>query len=153
MIQASTTKPKGTNMILKPEFVHMVNQLGLEDAELTIAEIVWQKAERAMQGLPLQEATLLKKQWSTATTPQANQLTREDVQFLVDFNTDFLNIAQDNMHRLTETIQEVWLACDPENPATEMHFEELNQLRSFQRKFKSDIRKLERIQHKLKKMR
>lgn len=140
-------------MILKPEFSHMVDRLGLEDGELALAEIVWEKAERAMQCLPMQEATLLKKQLVFAATRDSKELTREEVQFLVSLNTHFLSIAQDNKLRLTKDIQEVWLACDPENPDTNMYFEELNELRSFQRKMKSHMRKLENIQHKLKKMR
>lgn len=140
-------------MILKPEFAHMVNHLGLEDGELALAEIVWQKAERAMQCLPVQEAALLKKQLTFKSKRQPEQLTREEVQFLSDLNRDFLSIGQDNMKSLTVSIQNTWLKCNPDDSSTQLYFDDLNYLRSYQRKVKSHMRKLERIQHKLKKMR
>lgn len=138
-------------MEMKREFLHMVDRMGLEDAELALAEIVWQKAERAMQGKPVQEAVLLKSQHIGKSNPHV--LSREEVQFLTMMITDMLNTAQVNMYALKAAIQEAWLVCDPEDEKTKQNFEALNHLRSVQRKIAPMMRKLEKIQHKLKKQR
>jgi hypothetical protein len=131
----------------------MCNHLGLEDGELTLAEIVWEKAERAMQGKPVQEAALLKEPYVIATKQTTNELTREEAQFLSGLVRDFLGTAQSNMKVLRRDIQDVWLLCDPNDKATDHCFEELNELRTYQRKINSSLRKLESVQHKLKKQR
>lgn len=138
-------------MEMKREFLHMVDRMGLEDGELALAEIVWQKAERAMQGKPTQEAVLLKSEYVGKSNPHA--LSREEVQFLTMMITDMLNTEQVNMYALKAAIQEVWLVCDPEDEKTKQNFEALNHLRSVQRKIARMMRKLEKIQHKLKKQR
>ncbi len=138
-------------MEMKREFLHMVDRMGLEDGELALAEIVWQKAERAMQGKPVQEAVLLKSEFTPARQPQA--LTREEMQFLSGVLRDMLNVAQNNMVGLRGAIQEAWLLCDPDDEKTEENFQLLNQLRTYQRKVSVMMRKFEKIQHKLKKLR
>lgn len=138
-------------MEMKREFLHMVDRMGLEDGELALAEIVWQKAERAMQGKPTQEPVLLKSQHFGKSNE--NSLSREEVQFLTMMITDLLNTAQINMSALKVSIQEAWLVCDPEDEKTKENFEALNNLRSHQRKISPMMRKLEKIQHKLKKQR
>lgn len=140
-------------MELKKEFAHMVDRMGLEDAELSLAEIVWQKAERAMQGLPVQEAVLLKEQFVFAPERTTNELTREEVQFMCKFITELLNTGQENMKRLRSDIQAVWLLCDPDDDKTSENFVALNNLRTYQRRVSPMLRKLEKIQHKLKKQR
>jgi len=141
-------------MILKSEFAHLVDRLGLEDGELTIAEIVWERCEKAMQGKPVQEAALLKEPYVFAATKRAtNEFTREEAQFMTDLTRDFLRTAQSNMRVLRSDIQSVWLLCDPDDERTDHYFNELNALRSYQRKINSSLRKLESIQHKLKKQR
>lgn len=138
-------------MEMKREFLHMVDRMGLEDAELALAEIVWQKAERAMQGKPVQEAVLLKSEYVGKSNPHA--LSREEVQFLTMILTDMLRTSQQNMRNMRASMQEVWLLCDPDDEKTQENFEILNYLRSVQRKISPMIRKLEKIQHKLKKQR
>lgn len=140
-------------MLLKSEFVHMVNHLGLEDGELALAEIVWSKAERAMQGKPVQEAALLKQPHVFSSTRGTDQFTREEAQFMVDLTRDFLRTAHSNMKVLRRDIQAVWLLCDPDDEKTDHYFDELNTLRTYQRRINSSLRKLENIQHKLKKQR
>lgn len=131
----------------------MVDRMGLEDGELALAEIVWQKAERAMQGLPIQEAVLLKNTNAFTPTRQAQPLTREETQFMVDLTRDFLRTAQENMQVLRQDIQYTWMTCNPDVPSTQGNFEKLNTLRTYQRQIASSLRKLEKIQHKLKKQR
>lgn len=138
-------------MEMKREFLHMVDRMGLEDGELALAEIVWQKAERAMQGKPTQEAVLLKSEFTPVRQPEI--LTREEIQFLSGVLRDMLNTAQINSARLREVIQEVWLLCDPDDEKTKENFEHLNEIRSYQRKVYAMMRKFEKIQHKLKKLR
>lgn len=140
-------------MILKPEFAHLVDRLGLEDGELTIAEIVWERCEKAMQGKPVQEAALLKQQHVFAPERETNNFTREEAQFMTDLTRDFLRTAQSNMKILRRDIQSVWLLCDPDDNRTDHYFEELNELRTYQRRINSSLRKLESIQHKMKKQR
>lgn len=141
-------------MLLKNEFYHMCNHLGLEDGELSLAEIVWEKAERAMQGKPVQESVLLKQPYVFAETKrEPSQFTREEAQFMSDLTRSFLNTAQSNMKVLRRDIQAVWLLCDPDDEKTDHYFEELNVLRNYQRKINSALRKLESVQHKLKKQR
>lgn len=140
-------------MELKKEFAHMVDRMGLEDGELALAEIVWKKAERAMQGLPVQEAVLLKEPLVFAPERETNELTREDVQFLTKMLSDMLSIAQCNSETLKAEIQYVWLLCDPDDEETKNNFNTLNSLRNYQRKVGRMTRKLEKIQHKLKKQR
>lgn len=138
-------------MEMKREFLHMVDRMGLEDGELSLAEIVWQKAERAMQGKPTQEAVLLKSEYVGKSN--SNALSREEIQFLSGLLRDMLNTAQTNSAALREIIQEVWLLCDPDDEKTKENFEHLNEIRSYQRKVYAMMRKLEKIQHKLKKQR
>ncbi len=138
-------------MEMKREFLHMVDRMGLEDGELSLAEIVWQKAERAMQGKPTQEAVLLKAEHTIESNPHV--LSRQEVQFLTMMITDMLNTAQINMYKLKQATQNAWLLCDPEDETTKENFEGLNHLRSYQRKISPMMRKLEKIQHKLKKQR
>lgn len=139
-------------MLLKSEFYHMCNHLGLEDGELALAEIVWEKAERAMQGKPVQEAVLL-KQTPVFAPEKSTPFTREEAQFMVDLTRDLLCTAQSNMKVLRREIQVVWLLCDPDDVKTDHYFDGLNTLRNYQRKINSSMRKLENIQHKMKKQR
>lgn len=138
-------------MELKKEFTHMVDRMGLEEAELALAEIVWNKAERAMQGLPMQEATLLKQPFTLE--PKSNELTREDMQFLTNLITYCLRTGQHATECIKDEIQQVWLLCDPDDDKTKDNFTALNNLRTYQRKVRATMRKLEKIQHKLKKSR
>lgn len=140
-------------MEMKREFLHMVDRMGLEEAELALAEIVWQKAERAMQGKPAQEAILLKQPYVAIKDYQEHDLTRQEVQFLSMILADMLGTAQVNMLKLKSKIQEAWLLCDPEDKTTAENFEYLNHLRSHQRRVSAMMRKFEKIQRKLKKSR
>lgn len=137
-------------MILKPEFAHMVNQLGLEDGELSIAEIIWMKCERAMQGKPVQEAKLLK---STAfqrnTDPYA--LTQAELQSLTDGLAFVLRGDEEMLTWLKDRIDSLWNKSNPDDKDSETYFNMMNYYRNEQRKIKKDHANLARIQHKLKK--
>lgn len=137
-------------MILKPEFVHMVNSMGLEDGDLALAEIVWTKAERAMQGKPVQEATLLK---TTAFKSIADpyKLTQAELQMLTDGLSLVLTADERNLKNLKLHIEMCWNASNPDDKDSEVYFNMMNEYRTQQRKMKKAHKALARIQHKLKK--
>jgi hypothetical protein len=138
-------------MEMKKEFIHMVDRMGLEDGELALAEIVWKKAERAMQGMPTQEPVLLKPE--RKVKKKEKLLTNEEIQFLTGLLKNLLCRGNLSNQLLKDEIQQVWLACNPEDENTKDAFEALNILRSYQRKVYTQFRKLEQIQSKLKKQR
>ena len=136
-------------MLLKNEFSHMCNHLGLEDAELSLAEIVWEKAERAMQGKPVQEAKLLKSEvFTRSNDPHA--LTQAELQSLTVGLAQVLTHEQQLLQNLKNRIDHCWRKSEPENADTEVWFDQMNEHRNFQRKVKKDHAMLSRIQYKLK---
>ena len=138
-------------MILKQEFDHMCNQIGMGDAEISLAEIVWQKAERAMLGKPVQEATLLKK--TIYKTPYPDQLTQDELQHLTTALTIVLKQEECYIKKLRSQIDLLWMRSDPDvKDGVSAHcFNEMNNWRTIHRKLKKDHSKLATIQRKLKK--
>ncbi len=136
-------------MILKQEFIHMVNHMGLEDAELALAEIVWNKAERAMQGKPVQEAVLLK---NTYLYPGPSQeLTQAELQMLTDGLSLVLTADEQQLKNIKLRIEQCWNKSNPDDKDSEVYFDMMNEYRTQQRKMKKAHIALARIQHKLKK--
>ncbi len=136
-------------MILKQEFIHMVNHMGLEDAELALAEIVWNKAERAMQGKPVQEAVLLK---NTYLYPGLSQeLTQAELQMLTDGLSLVLTADEQQLKNIKLRIEQCWNKSNPDDKDSEVYFDMMNEYRTQQRKMKKAHIALARIQHKLKK--
>lgn len=135
-------------MLLKNEFYHMCNHLGLEDGELTLAEIVWEKAERAMQGKPVQEAVLLKSNHRGISDP--HNLTQAELQSLTVGLADVLTHEQEVLQKLKERIDYCWRKSEPNNADTQVWFNQMNAHRNLQRKIKKDYAVLSRIQYKLK---
>lgn len=136
-------------MLLKNEFFHMCNNLGLEDGELTLAEIVWEKAERAMQGKPVQEAKLLKA--SVFTPEKPNDLTQAELQMLTDGLALVLTDDEWQLKNTQHRIQQLWNKSNPDDKYSETYFNMMNNYRTQQRKMKKAHKALARIQHKLKK--
>lgn len=126
-------------MLLKNEFFHMVNHLGLEDGELALAEIVWEKAERAMQGKPVQEAKLLKSEVFTRNTdPYA--LTQAELQILTDGLAFVLTADEERLQGLKVRIEQCWNKSNPDDKDSEPYFEMMNEYRTDQRKIKKSTR-------------
>tara|TARA_R110000782_G_scaffold7059_9_gene23935 strand:+ start:1034 stop:1594 length:561 start_codon:yes stop_codon:yes gene_type:complete len=144
---------QGKPMLLKKEFYHMCNQIGLEDAEISLAEIVWQKAERAMQGKPLQEPVLLKKTLVKVVLP--DQLTQEELQCLTTGLSLVLQHDQDCIKKLKTKIDFLWTQSDRDDTESDsiLSFIEMNYWRTLHRKLKKDHSSLSNIQRKLKKQR
>lgn len=137
-------------MHYKQEFIDMVNRMGLEDAELTLAEIVWQKCELATEGKSRQLPKLLiDKEYVRS----ANDLTRSEKQWLNSLFAYMLNVGDLNEYTLKVKVQELWDRCDPEDDGTIELFKELNDLKDLRRKFRAQRNKLAIIQRKLKKTR
>lgn len=137
-------------MILKQEFAHMVNNMGLEDGDLALAEIVWSKAERAMQGKPVQEAKLLKNEVFTRSD-NPNALTQSELQILTDGLALVLANDELQLKTLKLRIQQCWDKSNPDDKDSEPYFNVMNEYRTKQRKMKKAHVALARIQHKLKK--
>lgn len=137
-------------MILKPEFVHMVNSMGLEDGDLALAEIVWSKAERAMQGKPVQEATLLKNA-AFKSIADPYELTQAELQMLTDGLSLVLTADEQQLKNIKLRIEQCWNKSNPDDKGSEVYFDMMNEYRTQQRKMKKAHVALARIQHKLKK--
>ena len=137
-------------MLLKNEFSHMVNHLGLEDGELSLAEIVWEKAERAMQGKPVQEAKLLKSE-VFARNDNPNALTQAELQILTDGLALVLAGDECQLKNMKLRIEQCWNKSNPDDETTVYYFNIMNRYRTEQRKMKKAHKALAHIQHKLKK--
>jgi hypothetical protein len=128
----------------------MINHLGLEDGELALAEIVWEKAERAMQGKPVQEAKLLKNEVFTRSNDPLT-LTQAELQILTDGLALVLANDELQLKNLKLRIQQCWDKSNPDDKDSEPYFNVMNEYRTKQRKMKKAHVALARIQHKLKK--
>jgi hypothetical protein len=142
-------------MILKPEFAHMVDRMGLEDAELALAEIVWEKAERAMQGKPVQEPVLTNNKLqdflkSYSHTHRAVSLTTEELQSLTKGLSEVLAADEEALSFIKGRIDACWQKSNPDDATTEAYFNTMNFYRNEQRKLKKKHKVLATIQHKLK---
>jgi predicted RNase H-like nuclease (RuvC/YqgF family) len=149
-------------MILKSEFLHMVDRMGLEDGDLAIAEIVWQKAERAMQGKPVQEPVLTSSKLqdklqdllkSYTPTHRAVSLTTEELQSLTKGLSEVLSADEDALEFLKGRIDQLWHKSNPDDKDSETYFNMMNYYRNQQRKLKRQHKVLAGIQHKLKQAR
>ena len=145
-------------MILKPEFANMVDRMGLEDGELALAEIVWQRCEKAMQQKPQQEAALvsdkLQKFLQTyAYNHRSVAFTTDELHWLTAMFSHFLRLGEEDLVEMKKEIQNTWLVCNPDDPSTEEAFEYLNELRVIQKKWRKSHKRMSSIQAKLKKNR
>lgn len=145
-------------MLLKQEFYGTCNNLGLEDFELTLAEIVWERCEKAMQGKPMQQAALVNsnrknfKDSKTDKTEDATALTQAELQTLTDGLALVLYSDERQLKEIKFLIEKLWNKSNPDDPDSKISFDTMNTIRNMQRKVKKDHVKLARIQHKLKKM-
>jgi hypothetical protein len=128
----------------------MVNHLGLEDGELALAEIVWEKAERAMQGKPVQEAKLLKSEVFTRNSDRY-ALTQAELQILTDGLALVLTNDEQQLNLLKIRIEQCWNKSNPDDEDSKPYFAMMNEYRTKQRKIKKAHKALAHIQHKLKK--
>ena len=146
-------------MLLKQEFFGTCNNLGLEDFELTLAEIVWERCEKAMQGKPMQQAALVnsnrknfKDSKTEVATEDATALTQAELQTLTDGLALVLYSDERQLKEIKFLIEKLWNKSNPDDPDSKISFDTMNTIRNMQRKVKKDHAKLARIQHKLKKM-
>jgi len=146
-------------MLLKQEFFGTCNNLGLEDFELTLAEIVWERCEKAMQGKPMQQAALVnsnrknfKDSKAQDATEDTTALTQAELQTLTDGLALVLYSDERQLKEIKFLIEKLWNKSNPDDPDSKISFDTMNTIRNMQRKVKKDHAKLARIQHKLKKM-
>jgi hypothetical protein len=150
-------------MQLKQEFIRTCNKLGLEDCEVALAEVIWQRAERAAWGLSKQVPSLLdnKEQAFKQTTkleidmiePEPSiELTQADLQVLTKIIALQIQRCQQASDYDKIVVQALWSKCDPDNPDSEHSFEALNYYKDMLRKNKQKRDKLAAMQHKLKKL-
>lgn len=144
-------------MQMKSEFENLVERMGLGEDERALAEIFWKRAEKAVQGKPIQEAFLLGGEpvnfevRNTVILHNVEFLTNEEIDFMVQMNRRILTGFEEVKKLLNHSIQDEWVKCDPENPATIEAFNILNQLKKVKRKFKRQSNTLASVQRKLKK--
>lgn len=148
-------------MQLKHEFIRTCNQLGLEDCEVALAEVIWQRAERAAWGLSKQVPSLLdnKEQQVKAKLsidmiePEiSKELTQSDLQVLTKIVALQIQRCQQASDYDKIVVQALWSKCDPDNPDSEHSFEALNYYKDMLRKNKQKRDKLAAMQYKLKKL-
>ena len=144
-------------MQMKCEFENLVERMGLGEDERALAEIFWKRAEKAVQGKPSQEAFLLGGEpvnfevRNTVILHNVEFLTNEEIDFMVQMNRRILTGFEEVKKLLNRSIQDEWVQCDPENPATIEAFKTLNELKKVKRKFKRQSNTLASVQRKLKK--
>ena len=150
-------------MQLKQEFIRTCNQLGLEDCEVALAEVIWQRAERAAWGLSKQVPSLLdnKEQQVKAKLsidmiepePNMNQeLTQADVQVLTKMLSRAIRTEQNSINYNNLVVRALWNKCNPEDNETKAFFDALNFYKEINRSDKKKRDKLAALQYKLKKL-
>jgi len=163
------------NSLHKKEFERFAAKLNLSEHDALIAYAAWCKAEAVCLGKSTQEAALLSS--SAVSTSKIyevirnslnkfklmkentmqefaeNQLTKQEIQFLVMILRDQLNSAAEARGGMKQYIGDLWNQCDPDNPSTYYEFEKMNCMKTDLRVFEKQYKKLQGIQNKLKKMR
>ena len=150
-------------MQLKQEFIRTCNQLGLEDCEVALAEVIWQRAERAAWGLSKQVPSLLdnKEQQVKAKLsidmiepePNMNQeLTQADVQVLTKMLSRAIRTEQNSINYNNLVVRALWNKCNPEDNETKAFFDAMNFYKEINRSDKKKRDKLAALQYKLKKL-
>lgn len=152
-------------MQLKQEFIRTCNQLGLEDCEVALSEVIWQRAERAAWGLSKQVPSLLdnKEQAFKQTTkleidmiePEFDTsiyLTQADIQMLTKLIARQIQSCQQHINYDKVTIQALWKICDPDDAESKEAFDALNFYKQHTTVYKKKRDKLAALQYKLKKL-
>lgn len=150
-------------MQLKQEFIRTCDKLGLEDCEVALAEVIWQRAERAAWGLSKQVPSLLdnKEQQVKAKLsidmiepePNMNQeLTQADVQVLTKMLSRAIRTEQNSINYNNLVVRALWNKCNPEDNETKAFFDAMNFYKEMNRSDKKKRDKLAALQYKLKKL-
>ena len=148
-------------MQLKQEFIRTCNQLGLEDCEVALAEVIWQRAERAAWGLSKQVPSLLdnkeqqvkvKLSIDMLESEQIVELTQADLQVLTKIIATKIQTYQRASDYDKLVVQALWNKCDPDKPDCDHSFEALNFYKDMLRENKQKRNKLAKLQYKLKKL-
>jgi hypothetical protein len=143
-------------MLMKHQFEQTCFRLGLEDHELDLAEIIWSKCEKAMQGAAIQDANLLVpkvrdfRPRQVVEVVKEDNLSRQDIQFLSGVLSQVLAKGEELKKSFRRSANNLWQECDKANPNSYQTFKQLNKLRTIQRKVKNSLNKVSNLQRKLK---
>ena len=135
-------------MLNEYEFQRTVKVLGLQDEDTELAEIVWLRCERAMQGKTSQQPVLLGEPKPVKSKVDFNQAQLQQLQAMV---ADIIEYQQVLKQEIKEDCNTIWDLCDKSKPESEMYFKDLNRHRDYLRIVKNNIVTLESIQKVIKK--
>ena len=127
-------------MLNQHEFNRCCETLGLEDFELDLAALVWQRCERVMQGQTTQQAVLLgQKQIPVRIKVQVDEaFSQQELQMLYDRFREENRWKQAIVAAKKDRAAVLWEKCDKADATTAEDFIQMN-------KHKSDIRALKAV--------
>ena len=139
-------------MLTKHEFHKTCDTLGLEDHELDLAALIWQKAELAMQGKPTQTPALLKtKVKPTKFDKQPAVFSMQELQTLHSLLAELLTEFEIEKKMSRSLCSTLWDKCDKAQELTsKFYFKQLNAEKDRLRTYKEKSKKLSKIQRKIK---
>lgn len=140
-------------MLLKKEFYTMCDNMGLEDHELDLADIIWCKAEKSMLGVKEKQVASLLATKEKKPKTKTKSLTQADVQRMINLNKSVLKLIQSYISEYNGVKAELYDKCDPDDPSTEEAFIEYKKLSSFLKTLKEKKSNFSNIQAKLKQIR
>lgn len=135
-------------MLMKHEFQQTLKRLNLQGSNAELAEVIWRKAEQAMQGAPIQTPKLLGGNLEFQNT---RQFTQAELQQLTSLLSEIYEKSTINKKYLSYRIASLWALCDKEKVETKEEFERMNSCKNEFRKEKRKIAKIENLKRKIKK--
>lgn len=145
-------------MLLKKEFAMMCYNLGLEDHELDLAELIWSKCEKAMFGVQEKQVPRILSAPNKNLKPKVKvnneeALTQGEIQKLIKMLTVVLNYAEPKISEAKAIKAHYYDICDPENPETKEAYDSFNDVKKYLNKLKQYKSDMSIVQRKLKKLR
>lgn len=163
-----------SNLQKQEDFAKCCNELGLEDGELTIAELVWRRAEKAMlpqkpnNGVLLGDSPNLEKilqdalvrgsrtygarQSKAAMQAEKYALTESELQFLHSVLTEQFQGTLSLNLRLKLQAARYWKLSDKEDPETQPYYENFKFIQRRRQQVTTDLHRLQNAISKIKKM-
>lgn len=136
-------------MLNKHEFDRTCQILGLDDYEIDLATLVWEKCERVMQGNTAQQAVLL---GAKQLPKRPEQLSQSELQMLYDRLRHKLSQGFEELESRKSNVAYLWDKCDKSDPTTLYVFKMLNQQKNSIQMLKNEIAKESELIRKIKKL-
>ena len=136
-------------MLNKHEFDRTCQILGLDDYEIDLATLVWEKCERVMQGNTAQQAVLL---GAKQLPKRPEQLSQSELQMLYDRLRQELSYKFEELKSRKSSASSLWERCDKSDVNTSFYFDMLNRQKDLTRVLKNEIAKESELIRKLKKL-